>query len=80
MTDKFIKHELDPRGCKYCECENFRINYAPHVDETALIKDEKYFILQGDFTEEYGKIRHLGFDECFKFFESKEEFKGLWSD
>ena len=47
--------------------------------ETALIKNDKYYILNGDFRKDYEKFKT--FKECKKFFDSKkDEFQSNWSN
>lgn len=41
--------------------------------ETALVKDSKFFILNGDFRKEYEKLGSKGWDACFKFYSKKRE-------
>ena len=47
-------------------------------EETALCKDNEYFILNGDHRNEYEKIIHKGFEECKKFYDYCDE-KSIWS-
>lgn len=75
--------------------ETFFISYNPNTsntcgfgevfagdtkDETALVKEDQFYILNGDWREDYEKLIDKGFDECFKFYESKGEFKSSWSN
>jgi hypothetical protein len=39
--------------------------------ETALIKDNRYFILNGDFRESYEKLIPLGFERCKEFYDQQ---------
>lgn len=49
--------------------------------ETALVRDEKYYILNGDWTDAYEPLVSQGFEVCFKFFEeNKEKNKSSWSN
>lgn len=49
-------------------------------DETALCKDGDFWILNGDFREEYENLIDQGFDACFVFYESKaKEFNSSWT-
>ena len=63
--------------------------------ETALVKEmpgrkkffgkyipnRKFYILNGNWLEDYKRIILKGFGECFKFYKSKEkEFKNFWGD
>lgn len=54
--------------------------------ETALVKKNnetrprKFYILNGDFRKEYSELVPKGFKTCYKFFNSKSEFKSGWSD
>lgn len=48
--------------------------------ETALIKGNDYYILNGDFRKEYEKVADKGFEECVKFFNTKKEkHESSWS-
>lgn len=75
--------------------EDFYISYNPGTgktfpmfagdggvgsDETAIVKDGNFYILNGDFRKEYEEIVDQGFEACYKFFESKPELKSSWSD
>lgn len=46
--------------------------------ETALCKDDKFYILNGDFRKEYEAIVDEGFDKCYEFFMSKPELHSSW--
>ena len=48
--------------------------------ETALVKNGKYYILNGDFRKEYEEIIDKGFSACKKFFDSKPELHSSWSN
>ena len=49
-------------------------------EETALIKENEFYILNGDFRNEYEHISEKGFMECYLFFKSKEEkFGSNWT-
>ena len=37
-------------------------------EETALVKNDKFFILNGDFRKQYEKLISKGFDACHKFY------------
>lgn len=37
-------------------------------EETALVKNDKFFILNGDFRKQYEKLISKGFDTCHKFY------------
>lgn len=73
--------------------ENFYISYNPKPcatlpgfasdgggDETAIVKDGKFYILNGDFRKEYEELVDQGFDACYNFFKSKPELKSSWSN
>lgn len=61
--------------------KDFYISYNPNTsslgvfggdgEETALVKDDKYYILNGDFRKEYESIVEQGFDICKEFFDKK---------
>lgn len=48
--------------------------------ETALVKNHKYYILNGDFRKEYEQLVDEGFDACYQFFKDNSEHKSSWSD
>ena len=45
-------------------------------EETALVKDDKFYILNGDFRKEYEKLISKGFDACYKFYLKKKKKYG----
>lgn len=48
--------------------------------ETALVIENKYKILNGDFRKEYEKLAPKGLDACLKFYDEKKgEFGSSWS-
>lgn len=49
-------------------------------DETALVKEDDYYILNGDFRKEYDELEPKGFDACYDFFLSKPDLKSSWSN
>jgi hypothetical protein len=66
--------------------KGFFISYVvagsgPTGDETALVKGNKFYILNGDWTEEYRPLVKKGYKTCKKFFDSKkDEYENFWSD
>lgn len=48
-------------------------------DETALVKDGEYYILNGDFRDQYQSIADQGFKECITVFLSNQKCKSSWS-
>lgn len=51
------------------------------IGETALVKDYKYYILNGDWTDAYEPLVSQGFEACFKVFEeNKEKHISSWSN
>lgn len=48
-------------------------------DETALCDGKDYFILNGDYREEYLKLAPKGLAACKKFYD-KQDSKSSWSD
>lgn len=70
-----ISYQPNPNatGVKHFAADN-------ESDETALIKDGYFFILNGDFRKQYESLAPKGFDECKKFFLSKSRSKSSWSD
>lgn len=49
-------------------------------DETAICKDGRYFILNGDFRREYEKVVDKGIDACMKIFKKNRALKSSWSN
>ena len=47
--------------------------------ETALCRDDNFFILNGDFREGYAEIAHLGWDACWEFYKKHNDISS-WSD
>ena len=88
-----MKKECKPtgRGNSVLNLEDCLISYNPNTgglisffeadnggDETALIFKEKYYILNGDFREEYSKFNN--FKECKKFFDKNLDKISSWSN
>lgn len=48
--------------------------------ETALMKGNDYYILNGDFRGEYEKLAPLGFEACYKFYKDHSEHRSNWSN
>lgn len=49
--------------------------------ETALIKDDRHYILNGDFREIYKELNEIGgWERCIKFFKAHPSFKSRWSN
>ena len=48
------------------------------TDETALIVNSEYFILNGDHRAEYKKCKNLA--ACMKYFKSRPKLKSSWSN
>jgi len=59
------------------EGDGFYISYNPNPlgPETALVKDGKFLILDGDYEE-----RVESFEECHKFFKDHLDRRSWWSD
>jgi len=50
-------------------------------EETALVKDGKYFILNGDWRKHYERLFPDGWDTCFSFFKKRNKrYVSSWSD
>lgn len=77
------------------KAEGFYISYNPGTgmkfsffagdngvgsDETALVKDRNFYILNGDHRKEYEELVDKGFDVCYDYFLSKPELKSSWSN
>jgi|TARA_Y100000310_G_scaffold20001_2_gene19515 hypothetical protein len=76
----------------YGEGEEFAISYNSNPgsglslfdgdggsDETALCKGGKYYILNGDYRDEYEAIIDQGFDACFQFYQDHLDKRSYWS-
>ncbi len=49
--------------------------------ETALVKDGKFFILNGDFREAYKHLASEGFEACKKFYDQQATHaRSSWSE
>lgn len=66
--------------------KGFYISYikagsGPTGDETALVYKGKFYILNGDWQEEYKKLIPKGYKACKKLFDdNKKEYLNNWSD
>jgi hypothetical protein len=49
-------------------------------DETALVKDGSFYILNGDFRKQYEKLLPKGFKACKDFFLKNLDKVSSWSD
>ena len=58
-----------------CPCP---VPIGPLSDETAIynFRERKFYILNGDFREEYLKLSTSGWEKCYKFFKEREVFFG----
>lgn len=62
-------------------CELFaRIAGMPHQAETSLCADGKFYILFGDWREEYEALAPQGLDACMLFYKQMAEHISPWSD
>jgi hypothetical protein len=71
---------------------SFRSNFQPNTyqfgglfagevkQETAICKDDNYYILNGDHRDEYEKLVPKGFEVCKAYFDSKPELRSSWSN
>lgn len=48
--------------------------------ETALVKDGKFYILNGDHRAAYETLIDEGFEACKKYFDEHPELKSSWSN
>lgn len=66
--------------------KDFTISFAvtgsgPDGTETALIKDGKYYILNGNWIEQYRPLVAEGYKACKKLFDdNKDEHINFWSN
>jgi hypothetical protein len=78
-------YKLAAAGNLVLEKRDFFISYNPHPigggPETALVSRHpvKYYILEGDFMEEYEGLADKGFQACLEFFRGKPELRSDWS-
>lgn len=49
-------------------------------DETAIIKDGNYYILNGDFREQYLMLVPHGFEKCLAFYNENINKQSSWAD
>ena len=47
--------------------------------ETALVKDGQFFILNGDYRQDYEKLIDSGWTSCKEFFDKHSNHKSSWS-
>lgn len=47
--------------------------------ETAILKDGRYYILNGNHKAEYEKL-FPSFEDCYKYFEEHSEVRSSWSN
>jgi hypothetical protein len=63
-----------------CPCSDFSPFRADNdSDETALIKDDKYYILNGDFRKQYLKAFPKGFEACYKVYKRNIIHNSTWT-
>ena len=77
------------------QADGFFISYRPHSvgilsgagwdteeasGETAIVFENKFFILNGDHREQYLAIAHAGLNECVSYFNANADKKSSWSD
>ena len=76
------------------EAPDFYISYNPNTnslgsffagdesgEETALVKDGRYLILNGDWREQYEAVFDEGYDACLKFYlQNKDTYRSSWSN
>lgn len=48
--------------------------------ETALVKGDDFFILNGDFRADYERLADGGFPDCYTFYLQNTDARSLWSD
>lgn len=78
-------------GNEFVEMDDFSLSFNPSPfscipmfqgdtddGETAIIKDGKYFILNGDFRDEY--LKRETFDSCIEFYLANPDKHSSWSD
>lgn len=65
--------------------EGYYVSYNPgpwlgESDETALVKDDKFYILNGDWRKEYKEVNGKGFDKAYEIFMGNLDKKSFWSN
>ena len=81
-------------GNEVLHAEGFYLSYATghamsvlsmfgsdnHSDETALVVDGEFYILNGDFRREYETLVPKGVDACMAFFNQHKSQASSWSE
>jgi len=89
-----IKFKKNEHGTNYLlQGRNFYISYQPNAfngigmfradnnsAETALCKDGKFFILNGDFRKQYEELFPKGYRALKKFYNDNINLKSSWSN
>jgi hypothetical protein len=83
------KWYIDQGGNYILDGDEFYISFQPAASlffsdqgqqETALCKDDEFYILNGDWRDEYQNLLPQGFDKCLEFFNFKKDKHGSsWS-
>lgn len=59
---------------------NGAFNNEKGSDETALCANGEFYILNGDFRDDYKKLIPDGYDKCKKFYDKKkDDHSSIWS-
>ena len=81
--DFYLSYNPDTKRSKVGNAMDSLINMFSGKDdggeETALCKDDIFYILNGDFRKEYEKLFPKGFKGCKKFFDSKKKYQSSFS-
>lgn len=88
---KTIPNEVLGVNNRQAEYDGFMTSFMPYHDqglgpdtkdgETALIHEDNYYILNGDWMLAYAELAPQGYDACFAFFCRKyPQFGSSWSN
>ena len=90
MTE-WEKVEGSPTSNEILQGEGFFVSYTPATlaggfasdrggDETAIVSEGAYFILNGDHRRAYSKLVSKGLAICMAYFEGHQDQVSSWSD
>lgn len=83
---------MNPNSILKSKDESFYISYNPGDytisafsfdtggDETALVREGKYYILNGDHRDKYEKRIDKGFSVCLDYFDKNGRSRSSWSN
>lgn len=80
------------QGNSVVQGEDFYVSYAADTsgnifatdddgEETALVHEQKFYILNGDYRKDYERLIPQGYEACLEFFKSKPKSdRSKWSN